>query len=28
MDKGGDKIKVVALDDKEMEPLWADISEI
>ena len=28
MDKGGDKIKLVALDDKELEPLWVDIAEI
>ncbi len=28
IDKGGDKIKLAALDDKELEPLWADISEI
>jgi len=28
MDKGGDRIKLLALDDKELEPLWADISEV
>jgi tetratricopeptide (TPR) repeat protein len=28
MDKGGDNIKCVALDDKELEPLWKDKPEI
>ena len=28
MNQGGDKVKLAALDDKELEPLWADISEI
>lgn len=28
MDKGGDNINLVALDDKELEPLWPEIAEI
>ena len=28
IDKGGDGIKLVALDDKELEAIWLDISEI
>jgi hypothetical protein len=28
MDKGGDKIKLVALDEPELELLWVDISEV
>jgi len=28
MDAGGDKLKLIALDDKEFEPIWVDISEI
>ena len=28
MDKGGDKIKLLGLEDKELEPLWLDIAEI